>query len=414
MSQIYNDGKKYKSLCSIILGIFILVFLCAFVSCKQLFEDDRDCNGGASISLVLPAVKRSLDTESQIPAQELTQYYEVSFTRSGMTDVVIRGKPGETVNSGELLEGVYDVEVYAYSYEGKKIGYGKKGDVRVADGETTLISVGISEIKEPAFNDDDRPPIGTKARTEPKAVGDIVFSDGSATPYTAGMTITDEMKENAIALIFYKGTGLNNGSDTTTVRTLGVGLKHYKENHGNTTEIGALWCTEAASAKAVDVTTIHCEPDDEGSIGNYTFVNATDRNGSDNLEQIASFLTQNNKTDDTSTAENYPAFYFCKNYKDTASNVSGTDYESGWYLPTIAELFQIYKNGKGAGKIFDIDAAIQAVGGDTLAYVYWSSTQTPASSGQGYACFAKFNTGEVKHNSYKFNTYYAACAIREF
>lgn len=402
MSQIYNDGKKYKSLCSIILGIFILVFLCAFVSCKQLFEDDRDCNGGASISLVLPAVKRSLDTESQIPAQELTQYYEVSFTRSGMTDVVIRGKPGETVNSGELLEGVYDVEVYAYSYEGKKIGYGKKGDVRVADGETTLISVGISEIKEPAFNEDDRPQIGTKAHTEPKEVGDIVFSDGSATPYTAGMTITDEMKENAIALIFYKGTELNDGSDTTTVRTLGVGLKH------STSSIE--WCLGSANAYNINITTIQCEPDDADSTGNYTFTNATDRNGSDNLEQIEAFAG----IDDTATEANYPAFYFAKNYKNVSgSNVSGTDYESGWYLPSFAELFQIYKNGKGASKVFDIDAAIEAFSGDKLfSQYYWSSSQQ--SSEVSGAC-ALFSGSGSKYDFYKSSTSgNLICAVREF
>lgn len=407
MSQIYNDGKKYKSLCSIILGIFILVFLCAFVSCKQLFENDRDCNGGASISLVLPAVKRSLDTESQIPAQELTQYYEVSFIRSGMTDVVIRGKPGETVNSGELLEGVYDVEVYAYSYEGKKIGYCKKGDVRVADGETTFISVGISEIKEPAFNDDDRPPIGTKARTEPKEVGDIVFSDGSATPYTAGMTITDEMKENAIALIFYKGTGLNNGSDTTTVRTLGVGLKHGRN---------LCWCTNSANAYNINITTIQCMPDDpDSTVSNYTFINATDRNGSDNLCQIATFLTANSLSNDTNDESKYPAFYFAKNYKNVSgSNVIGTNYENGWYLPSLAELYEVYKNGCGTSKVFDIEVSGEALGGDKFVnsdtYFCWSSSQ----HGTDIRCSCEvFFSSDDWGNDLK-PSEFPACAIREF
>ena len=58
--------------------------------------------------------------------------------------------------------------------------------------------------------------IGSKKPSVAKAVGDIVFNDGSATPYTSGMTITDEQKTAAIALIFYKGTGLNSGNDTTT------------------------------------------------------------------------------------------------------------------------------------------------------------------------------------------------------
>ena len=41
-------------------------------------------------------------------------------------------------------------------------------------------------------------------------VGDIVFTDGSATPYTETLTLTGAQKEAAIAVIFYKGTGVNN------------------------------------------------------------------------------------------------------------------------------------------------------------------------------------------------------------
>ena len=48
--------------------------------------------------------------------------------------------------------------------------------------------------------------IGTKVPTEAKAVGDIVFSDGSATPYTSNLTLTDTQKSAAVAVIFYVGT----------------------------------------------------------------------------------------------------------------------------------------------------------------------------------------------------------------
>ncbi|MBR6215439.1 MAG: hypothetical protein IKQ84_03430, partial [Spirochaetaceae bacterium] len=45
--------------------------------------------------------------------------------------------------------------------------------------------------------------IGLKTPTETKAVGDIVFTDGSASPYTE--ELTDEQKAAAIAVIFYVG-----------------------------------------------------------------------------------------------------------------------------------------------------------------------------------------------------------------
>ena len=44
--------------------------------------------------------------------------------------------------------------------------------------------------------------IGSKAPDEAKAVGDIVFTDGSATPYVAGLTLTDNQKSKSIAVIY--------------------------------------------------------------------------------------------------------------------------------------------------------------------------------------------------------------------
>ena len=201
--------------------------------------------------------------------------------------------------------------------------------------------------------------IGTKAPSEAKAVGDIVFSDGSATPYASDLTLTDDQKAKAIAVIFYVGTELNSGDDTTTSRTLGVGLAHNKS--------GLAWCTNSANAYSKNITTIQCPA--SGSAGALTFTG--DKNGSDNLSQIGTFLASNSSTDDTATADNYPAFYFAKNYaSQEGSHVSDTDYASDWYLPTIAELFQIWKSKE------TVDAASKLCGGSEFGSdVYWSSSQ---------------------------------------
>jgi surface protein len=258
-----------------------------------------------------------------------------------------------------------------------------------------------------AFSGTDAPKataIGTKAK--PDAVGDIVFSDGSATPYTADLTLTEEQKAAAIALIFYVGTGLNSGDGTTTSRTLGVGLKH------NTTSGGA-WCLDSAAAWDRNITTIQCP--ESGDAGALTFTG--DRNGSDNLSQIGEFLDDN---DDTDTADKYPAFYFGKNYKDTATNIAGTDYESGWYLPSVAELFQIYANGKGENKVFDIDVASEALGGDKFGTdFYWSSSQylfgesTPSFARVNYVAYVvSFDSGYFGPNNKEI--YHYVCAVRAF
>ena len=141
-----------------------------------------------------------------------------------------------------------------------------------------------------------------------------------------------------------------------------------------------------ANAYNTNITTIQCPA--SGSAGELSFTG--DKNGSDNLEQIEAF----DGVDDTATAANYPAFYFGKNYKDvTGSNVSGTDYESGWYLPSIAELFQIYACRADTINGFDVEAACELCGGDKFGTsYYWSSSQY--ASDDYFACELDFADGD--------------------
>lgn len=238
--------------------------------------------------------------------------------------------------------------------------------------------------------------IGTKAPSVAKEVGDIVFSDGSATPYTANLTLTTAQQNAAIAIIFYKGTGLNSGDDTTTSRTLGVGLLHAGGD-------SLVWCTDSANAYSVNITTIQCTA--IGSAGAYTFTG--DKNGSNNLEQIEAFSGVDDTTGE-GAADRYPAFYFCKNYKDqTGSRVAGTSYETGWYLPSIAELFQIYANGKGTNKVFDIETAGLLCGVFFLGDYVSSSQYNNENLNKSYLTFGN---GLVKESSNN----YLVCPIREF
>ena len=213
--------------------------------------------------------------------------------------------------------------------------------------------------------------IGTKAPSEAKEVGDIVFSDGSAMPYTAFAALDDnarnEKKTSAIAIIFYKGTGLNSGDDTTTSRTLGVGLRHNRN--------GFEWCKKSADAYSVNITTIQCPAN--GRSGALIFTG--DKNGSDNLEQIEAFAG----VDDTAMAAKYPAFYFAKNYKDQTGTTNG----------------------------FNLDAASRLCGGASFANsYYWSSTQLASSHNEAYRLYFPNGSWDIfskTHNDY-------VCAIREF
>lgn len=239
------------------------------------------------------------------------------------------------------------------------------------------------------------------AYNKPYEVGDIIFSDGSATPYTA-KSLTSDQKNKAIAVIFYIGTNCSNDEE---VRTLGVGLRRYLYNeHGSSAGYKYLsWCTKDANAFDLLLTPILC--DIGGKNGNLTF--SGDKNGSDNFEQISAFLVESGIEDDTGTAENYPAFYYAKNYKsDSKTHIADTDYETGWYLPTIAELYEIYKSQER------VDMALELCGGNTIGNSEcWSSS--PESTSQKMATTFDFSL-KIDDARTKSQEYPSACVIHEF
>lgn len=221
------------------------------------------------------------------------------------------------------------------------------------------------------------------------AVGDIILNDGSKVNYETAKNYTgsdlDGLKSKAIAVIFR--------ADTASKKALGVGLKHNRT--------GRAWCTDDATAYNKNIKTIQCPA--TGSAGNLTFTDDTD--GSDNLEQIASFLTTVGLENDTTDASKYPAFYFAKNYKTTATNL-GAAYENGWYLPTVAELFDIWKVKATVG------AASSLCGGSQFGNgTYWSSSQYASHDDNAYVL--NFSNGDWNYDYKNLNFNYV-CAVRAF
>lgn len=141
--------------------------------------------------------------------------------------------------------------------------------------------------------------IGSKTPTETKAVGDIVFTDGSASPYTE--ELTDEQKAAAIAVIFYVG----DENDTLGAKTLGVGLDISVETR---------WCVDRLFYEDKE----HVTSMTDG------------KRNTDEIKEMIEWAEDN-------FGYYYPAFYFCVNY-----NVKG--FTSGWYLPAKEEVQKIYDN----------------------------------------------------------------------
>ena len=238
--------------------------------------------------------------------------------------------------------------------------------------------------------------IGTKAPSEAKAVGDIVFSDGSATAYTSELTLTNEQKSKAVAVIFYAGSA----SDTLGAKTLGVGLKNATGS-GNT----LAWArytsdTNKAEGYRTNITAIQCTPSPygEGAAATATFTG--DLDGSDNWQALCDAVS------DEETSGNYPAWEWVNAYATTA-NLTG-DYASGWYLPTVAELSMLYR-------VKDtVKSALEKVGGTKIAddadELYWSSSQHDYDkNGTWGVWFGNGNLGDVPRD-YAFSV----CTVRAF
>lgn len=201
-------------------------------------------------------------------------------------------------------------------------------------------------------------PIGTKAPGD-YAVGDIVFNDGSATPYSLiqGSGLTDAEKNAAIAVIFRVGDG------TEGNKTLGVGIKKSAEK--------IVWCSFSANGYNMKFNTNSIQ---DGS----NILHIMTQQLSDSLSDDDTRISWNadgtidfTYSEQTELNNKYPAFEFAYYYgKNDGHNTQGTGFENGWYLPTMYELNDIYSIKE------TIDNALDVAGGDEFGTsAIWSSNQ---------------------------------------
>lgn len=202
-------------------------------------------------------------------------------------------------------------------------------------------------------------------KSAPDTVGDIVFNDGTAMTYISGLTLTEEQKEAAVAVIFYAG----NASDMLGEKLLGVGLHESEET--------LVWAKSGTLGYSTQITSIAIKEssskfETEGAAASWTFTSGSDLDGSNNWEEICTIDT----TASENAAENYPAFDWVNKY--AASYSIPADSEKNWYMPTMAEHSMLYREKT------TVNAAISLAGGNALTGQYWSSNQyNETSSGNG-------------------------------
>ena len=162
---------------------------------------------------------------------------------------------------------------------------------------------------------------GTKLPGEDLEVGDVIFSDGSASSYTE--TFSTEQKAAAVAIIF------------NAEKRLGAGLNVGTEKK---------WCQQNTD-------------------GQISSLAADENDGVKNTNEITGLSDY--------MPGNYPAFEYCKQY-----SVDG--YSDGWYLPAFYELQPAVKTVAVRNAINSAFSALdksQPFEAITNPPIYWTSTR---------------------------------------
>ena len=193
-------------------------------------------------------------------------------------------------------------------------------------------------------------------------VGDFVLKDGT-------ILSKDETPESGtVAAVIVRAA-------TNEKPALGVGIVHNK----------MAWCT-SASGYSTEITAL---------VGDKT---SGYMDGSDGWEKLKKACS-----DAESNPGNYPAWNYSLTY--AKNNGLTGDLATGWYLPTVAELYTIYQNKTA------VDASLLKAGGSTFGTsFYWSCCQD--SSEDYCARSLYFNDGTKPIDSKASDT--SVCSVRAF
>ena len=197
-------------------------------------------------------------------------------------------------------------------------------------------------------------------------VGDFVLKDGT-------VLSKDETPESGtVAAVIVRAAADDKPA-------LGVGIVH--------SETGLAWCTDSAEGYSINITDL------QGST-------TTDyMDGSDGWEKLKAACS-----DAASNPGNYPAWNYSLTYAENNGLIG--DLATGWYLPTVAELYTIYQN------ITAVNESLSKAGGSTFGTSwYWSCCQAP--SGDNGARVLYFGYGSMLNFSKNDATNYV-CSVRAF
>ena len=216
--------------------------------------------------------------------------------------------------------------------------------------------------------------IGNKIK--PSVVGDIVFTDGSATSYTDAIAtpLTDDQKKNVAAIIFTTSYNLENGDNKNGSTMLGIAVYPKHTN----------WCADRIEVgNDNDLLSLYAGYDLQNITNDKQPANALSFNLYDGSKNLP-------KTDQLLAYSYYyaPAFYYAYTY-GTEINMK-EELRNGWYLPSYYEM-RVLMTEEGllstiksvfslAGKTFDVNSNTSATNKSTLILTSYSDTSAPDSA----------------------------------
>ena len=217
-------------------------------------------------------------------------------------------------------------------------------------------------------------------------VGDIILTDGTTFDVANLDSYTTDENNKSVAIV----AGFN-----AKGAVLGLGLKKSSSYIS--------WAKFDSTGYNTRFTDIIAKFRESTSSG-YTFTG--DLDGSDNWEYICSVDPEGTKN----AATNYPAFNFANTYGKWYTG----DLASGWYIPSISELYEICKNKE------TLQTSLTKVGGFTIdnkskgenenESEYWSSSQR-YSNDEEDAYLLNFSSGIVKYAAKSYNSYILAVLV---
>ncbi len=213
--------------------------------------------------------------------------------------------------------------------------------------------------------------IGNKIK--PTVVGDIVFTDGSATSYADAITtpLSDDQKKEVAAIIYTTTYNLENGDNKNGSTMLGIAVKPKNTK----------WCEENIKVDGSDVYL--------SLYAGYDLQNITYNNQPANALSFSIYDGSKNlpKTNQTVAFSYYyaPAFYYAYTY-GTEINMR-EDFRDGWYLPSYYEI-RVLMIEEGllstiksvfalTGNKFDVNSNTTATNQSTLILTSYSDTSSP-------------------------------------